>query len=71
MTAPVLGAYDPNTPEYVFVKVGTATTITGTGTANMLAQVQSINIHNVGDKEERTWRRLGASPTRGYGKALP
>jgi len=70
MTTPVLGAYDPNTPEYVFVKIGTATTITGTGTANMLAQVQSINIHNVGDKEERTWRRLGASPTRGYGKAL-
>jgi len=70
MTTPVLGAYDPNTPEYVFVKIGTATTITGTGTANMLAQVQSITIHNVGDKEERTWRRLGAAPSRGYGKAL-
>lgn len=70
MTIPVLGAYDANTPEYVFVKIGTATTITGTGTANMLAQVQSISIHNVGDKEERTFRRLGAAPTRGYGRAL-
>lgn len=69
MAQPTNDSFSWAVPERFVVRIGTASTITGTGTGGMLQQIKSIKGETTGDKPVRSVRRLGASPTQAFALA--